>query len=108
MFNVESVVALKKSKSLSFVSEEKFLKSEALESNDENIMKSNDRNSLSSWKGEWKYMFFEWFFMQKYSEKKFACLLDEESIHFRYSEKQVLLKRKKAAIKRCSENSNDP
>ena len=52
MFNVESVVALKKSKSLSFVSEEKFLKSEDLESNDENIMKRNDRNSLYSWKGE--------------------------------------------------------
>ena len=36
-----------------------------------------------------------------------VCLMKRAST-FRYSEKQVLLKRKKAAIKRCSENSNDP
>ena len=43
MFNVESVcVALKKSKSLSFVSKEKFLKSDGVKSNHENMTKSND------------------------------------------------------------------
>ena len=41
MFNVESV-ALKKSKFLFFASKEKFLKSDGLKSNDENMMKSND------------------------------------------------------------------
>ena len=41
MFNVESV-ALKKSKSLCFASEEKFLKNDGVKSNDENMMKSND------------------------------------------------------------------
>ena len=41
MFNVESV-ALKKSKSLCFASKEKFLKSDGIKSNDENMMKSND------------------------------------------------------------------
>ena len=41
MFNVESV-ALKKSKSLCFASEEKFLKCDSIESSDENMMKSND------------------------------------------------------------------
>ena len=41
MFNVESV-ALKKSKSLCFASEQKFLKSDGVKSNDENMMKSND------------------------------------------------------------------
>ena len=41
MFKVESV-ALKKSKSLCFASKEKFLKSDGLKSNDENMMKSND------------------------------------------------------------------
>ena len=41
MFNVESV-ALKKSKSLCFASEQKFLKNDGVKSNDENMMKSND------------------------------------------------------------------
>ena len=41
MFDIESV-ALKKSKSLCFGSKEKFLKSEGVNSNDENMMKSND------------------------------------------------------------------
>ena len=41
MFKVESV-ALKKSKSLCFASKDKFLKSEGVKSNDENMMKSND------------------------------------------------------------------
>ena len=41
MFNVESA-ALKKSKSLCFDSKEKFLKSEGVNRNDENMMKSND------------------------------------------------------------------
>ena len=40
MFNVESV-ALKKSKSSCFASEEKFFKSDGVKSNDENMMKSN-------------------------------------------------------------------
>ena len=47
MFNVESV-AWKKAKSLCFASEETFLKSDGVESNEENqwwkvMMKSNDR-----------------------------------------------------------------
>ena len=41
MFKIESV-ALKKSKSLCFVSKEKFLKSVGVKSNDKNMIKSND------------------------------------------------------------------
>ena len=41
IFKIESV-ALKKSKSLCFVSKEKFLKSVGVKSNDENMIKSND------------------------------------------------------------------
>ena len=39
--NVESI-SLKKSKSLCFTSKEKFLKSDGVKSNDENMIKSND------------------------------------------------------------------
>ena len=48
MFNVESV-ALKKSKSLCFASEQKFLKSDGVKSNDENMMKSNDGIPSPQW-----------------------------------------------------------
>ena len=41
MFKVESV-PLKKSKSLCFVSKEKFLKCDGVKSNYENVMRSND------------------------------------------------------------------
>ena len=41
MFNVESV-ALKKSKSLSFVGKESILRSGGVKSNDENMVKSNE------------------------------------------------------------------
>ena len=41
MFNVKSV-ALKKSKSFCFASKEKFLKSDGIKNDDENMMKSND------------------------------------------------------------------
>ena len=41
MSDVESI-ALKKSKSFCFACKEKFLKSDGVKSNDENMMKSND------------------------------------------------------------------
>ena len=47
MFNVKSVcLALKKSKSLTFASKEKFLKSDGGKINHENMMKSNDEIPL--------------------------------------------------------------
>ena len=61
MVNVESI-ALKKSKSLCFTSKEKFLKSDGVKSNNENMIKSND-GILSSHGSENEITyFFRWFF----------------------------------------------
>ena len=67
MLNIESV-ALKKSKPLCFAIKEKLLKSDGVKGNDENMMKKQWSNSLSSWKWEWRCVFFGWFFKQNYSE----------------------------------------
>ena len=56
MFNAGNV-ASKKSKFLCFASKENFLKIDGVKSNDENMMKNNDEIP-SSWKWEWRYMFF--------------------------------------------------
>ena len=55
-----NVVALKKSKSLSWVNNEKFLKSGGVKSNDENLVKSND--GIPSPHSKWECKFFWWFF----------------------------------------------
>ena len=61
MFQVESV-AWKKSKSLCFASKEKFLKSEGVKSNDENMMKSNDVIPSPHASENEGTCFFGWFF----------------------------------------------
>ena len=81
-------------------SKETFLKSVDVKSNDENMMKVNDE--ISSPRGGLnKGMCF---FPRK---KQLGCLTKRASF-LRRSEKQVLLKGIKAAINRCSENSNEP
>ena len=57
MFNV---VALKKSKSLSWVNKEKFLKRGGVKSNNENMVKSND--GIPSPHSKWECKFFGLFF----------------------------------------------
>ena len=66
-FNVENI-ALKKPKSLCFARKGKFLKGGGIKSNDENRMKSNDGIPSPHGRWEWRYVFFGWFFKQKYSE----------------------------------------
>ena len=69
IFNVESV-ALKKSKSLRFVSKEKFLMSDGVKSNEENMMKAMTEFSFLMEVRMKVYVFFWWFFKQKFFEKK--------------------------------------
>ena len=72
-------MALKKSKSLSFFSRERFLKSECVKGNHENMMKSHDGilcHHGSKNEGMW---FFSKFFKGKFSEKKIARMLNEKS-----------------------------
>ena len=59
-------VALKKSKSLSFLSKKKFLKSDGLKSNHKNMMKSNDRTP-SHHGSENRGTCFFWWFLEKNS-----------------------------------------
>ena len=83
MFNFEIVA-----------SKEKFLKSVDVKSNDENMMKVNDE--IPSPRGGLNEGMC--FFPRK---KQLGCLIKRASF-LRRSEKQVLLKRIKAAINRCS------
>ena len=69
IFNVESV-ALKKSKSLRFVSKEKFLMSDGVKSNEENMMKAMTEFSFLMEVRMKVYVVFWWFFKQKFFEKK--------------------------------------
>ena len=73
------------------------MKSVDVKGNHENMMKSNhgSENEGTCFLGD--------SLNQNISRKHIARLLNEESSsHLRYSEKQVLPKRIKAAIKRCS------
>ena len=62
--------SLKKSKSLSFVSKGKFLKSGSVKGNDENMMKSNDGIPSQHGSENEDRCFFEWFFKYKYCQEK--------------------------------------
>ena len=54
------------------------------------------------------HVFFGWFFKYIPRKKQHGVLMKEAAAALRCSGKQVLPKRIKLAIKRCSENSNKP
>ena len=76
-----------------------FLKSDGVKSNDENMMKCNDRIPFHH-RSENEGTCFLADFINKNIPIKTACLIKRAST-LKCSEKQVLLKRIKAAINRC-------
>ena len=100
MFNVESV-ALKKSKSLCFSSKEKFLKSDGVKGNDENMVKSNDGVSSPHGRENEVRCFLGDSLNKNISSIKMLGNLIKRTSTLRCFEKKVLLKLIKAAINKC-------